>query len=44
MVKNGKKKKMVETYSTCTGNIRFDIWYMHMYAQISTYFTSKTLV
>lgn len=42
MVKNGKKKKMVETYST--DNIRFDIWYMHMYAQISTYFTSKTLV
>lgn len=42
MVKNGKKKKMVETYST--GNIRFDIWYMHVYAQISTYFTSKTLV
>lgn len=33
---------MVETYST--DNIRFDIWYMHMYAQISTYFISKTLV
>lgn len=29
MVKNGKKKKMVEIYSI--GNIRFDIWYMYMY-------------